>query len=145
MAVNELKTIFIFDNFQGEKNINSSKNSLVSLNNDVNSLGKRSDDLRKSFQSIASQRLNNGQVNNLTKEIVFASENARRLNVNIKAIKTELASPNRNSSIDELTKDLRNAEKEADALARKLNNLQGGGVIGRSSAKTSRRRQARLR
>jgi hypothetical protein len=116
---------------------------------DLDKLEKRADAIRKSFQSIAATRLDAGQVNNLTREIVKAHECSGQLERDIKSIKAELQKPNRKSSIAFLTDELRAAEKEADSLTRKLSALPDAGGVdagGRSStgSKTARGRRKGL-
>lgn len=97
---------------------------------DLDKLEKRAEETRKSFQQITSTRLDAGNIGNLTKEIVRASERSRQLQSDISSIKKELANPNRKSSIAFLTEELRAAEKEAEQLNRKLSSLptSGGGT-----------------
>jgi hypothetical protein len=90
---------------------------------DFASLQKRAGETQTSFQSLSSTRLDAGQLGNLTKEIVKASERSRILTGDITNIKNELANPNRKSSIGFLTDELRGAEREADQLNRKLSTL----------------------
>jgi hypothetical protein len=92
----------------------------------LDELKKKADETTKSFQSIAATRLDSGQVNHLTKEIIAAGERSRQLTRDITSIKRELANPNRKSSIAFLTDELRGAENEADRLNRKLNTVSGG-------------------
>ncbi len=100
---------------------------------DLDKLEKRAEMTRTSFANIAKVRLDNGQIGLLTKEIVVAAERSKQLSHDISSIKTELANPNRKSSIKFLTEELRAAEVEADSLNRKLNSLGAGGVSGGAS------------
>lgn len=93
---------------------------------DLDKLQKKADDTRKTFADISAQRINSGQIGNLTKELVSAHERSKQLAGDIRNIKTELASPNRKSSIRFLTDELIAAEREADSLNRKLNSLPAG-------------------
>ncbi len=95
---------------------------------DLEKLEKRADETRRSFAGIVAQRLDNGQIGNLTKEVVRASERSRVLSSDIAGIKRELANPNRKSSIAFLTDELRGAEKELEILQRKLNSLHSPNV-----------------
>lgn len=104
--------------------------SLSDLDKQAASLGKRADETRKSFAQITSQRLNSGNINSLTKDIVAANERSRQLEKNIAAIKTQLASPNRTSTIKQLTSELKSAEIEADNLNRKLSSLPSSNQSG---------------
>jgi hypothetical protein len=113
---------------QPEIKLKISGNSFI----DLDKLEKRAAETRQTFASIAAQRLDAGQVGNLTREMVRASERSRQLSGDIASIKRELANPARKSSIAFLTDELKAAEREADQLNRKLNSLPLGD--GRSSA-----------
>ncbi|MBS1797462.1 MAG: hypothetical protein JSS81_26805 [Acidobacteria bacterium] len=93
---------------------------------DLDRLEKKAAETRRAFQNIASARLDAGQVNGLTKDIVRASERSQQLYRDIANIKREILNPNRKSSIAFLTEELRAAEREADQLARKLQTVSAG-------------------
>lgn len=106
---------------------------------DLDKLEKRAESTRAAFQDIARTRLDNGQIGNLTKEVVRAAERSRQLESDIKSIKRELANPNRKSSIKFLTDELQAAQIEADRLNRKLNSLPSGSPDGRRLDGSTRR------
>ena len=114
--------------------------SLQALNADINSVGKnapfaeklttdfvalekKTNDVRKGFQSVSATRLDSGNIGFLTKEIVKTSERARQLQSDIGSIRRELANPARKSSIAFLTEELKAAEREAESLNRKLDRV----------------------
>ncbi len=100
---------------------------------DIYKLQKSAEETRKALDGIAKTRIDGGQINNLSRELVTARDRSRQLGSDIANIKKELANPNRKSSIAFLTDELRAAEKEADALNRKLSTLSGTGGSGRSA------------
>lgn len=101
---------------------------------ELDKLQTRADQTRKSFSDIANTRLNSGNVNLLTKDIVTAHERSKQLVSDITQINNELKNPNRKSSIKFLTDELKSAELEADKLNRKLSALPGSQTPSRSRA-----------
>lgn len=99
---------------------------------DLDKLEKRAEETRRAFSDIAKTRLDAGNVGNLTKEMIRASERSRQLSSDIASIKKELVNPARKSSVAFLTEELKAAEREAEQLNRKLNSLPEG--FNRSSA-----------
>lgn len=110
---------------------------------DLDKLEKRAEETRKKFQQITSARLDVGNINGLTREIVTASERSRQLQTDIANIRKELLNPNRKSSVAFLTEELKAAEKEADQLNRKLstvNTTSAASASGKASGLTRGRR-----
>lgn len=105
-------------------NLGSSKSVLSSFKTEVTSLTKQTDVLHKSFGSVVAQRLNAGQVNSFTRELVQASERARQLAADIANIKREMARPQQKPGTQlSLASELAEAQREADQLKRKFNTL----------------------
>lgn len=99
---------------------------------DLDKLEKRAEETRKAFKNITTTRLDAGQINNLTRELVSAMERSTQLTRDIVSLKREIANPNRKSSIAFLIDELRAAEKEANLLNRKLNTLHPASAPGAS-------------
>src|SRR5262245_27286019 len=74
---------------------------------DLDKLQKRASETRNAFEAITKTRLDSGQIGSLTKEIVSATQRSQQLHRDIINIKSEIASPNRKSSIAFLTEELR--------------------------------------
>lgn len=90
---------------------------------ELDKLEQKASETHRRFAEIAGVRLNNGQVGNLSREIVVAAERSRQLSNDIAGIKRELINPNRKSSIAFLTEELIAAEKEAAILEGRLATL----------------------
>lgn len=148
LIIDDTKATVKLDNFQQKMKLVSDDITRVGgdktfagkMTIDLEKLSRQADETYKKFKEVANVRLDNGQIGNLTKEILSAQNRSRQLATDIINIRKELANPNRKSSIAFLTDELRAAEKEADVLNRKLSTVQSAGN-GEADAKTHGRIQ----
>lgn len=118
-------------------NLGSGSSVLKQFGSQISAVTKQTENLSKSFSLVAAQRLDNGKVGELTRSIVAASERSRQLHADIASIQRELAKPQKNSSMLSLVAELEVAQREADQLQRKLNNLDRNGAPGANPRKLS--------